>query len=182
MHARPTKGNGGNRLRSHPANRPGFANGFELCHNLPMTVQQAPTKGSYVNSLFYDEPAGTFSHGHVFIIAPDITSDRHGPDIGYWHCDIAHDEALTWSDIVYELFGLPHGALIDRNWAVARYSEISKSALDTVRTYAISRKLGFILDAEISPEGADNRWIRVLAVPIVRRGRVVGVHGLKRAL
>ena len=139
-------------------------------------------KGSFANALFYDEPAGTFSNGHIFVNAPHITRDQADPQIGYWHCDIAHDETLTWSEKVYELFGFPKGAPIDRDKAVARYSELSRSALKRVRSYAISRKLGFILDAEISPEGADNRWIRVLAVPILFRGRVVGVHGLKRAL
>jgi len=161
----------------------GFANNAELWHDLPMTAQKPPMKGSFVNSLFYDEPAGTFSDGHIFIIAPEITSDQPDPEIGYWHCDIAHDDRLTWSEKVYELFGLPNGALVDRDWAVTRYSELSKSALERVRNYALSRKFGFIIDAEISPEQAgENRWIRVLAVPILSRGRVAAVHGLKRAL
>jgi len=138
--------------------------------------------GFFINALFYDEPAGTFSHGHIFAKAPDITSDQHDPEIGYWHCDIAHHDRLTWSEKVYELFGLPKGAPVDRDSVVARYSERSKRALERVRTYAISRKMGFILDAEINPEGANNRWIRVLAVPMLSKGRIVGVHGLKRAL
>jgi hypothetical protein len=139
-------------------------------------------KGSFVNALFRDEPAGAFSRGHVFINAPDVSSDQPDPEIGYWHCDISHRNRLTWSKRVYDLFGLPNGTLIDRDWAVSRYSELSKNILERVRTYAIDRKLGFILDAEISPPGAGKRWIRVLAVPILSGGRVVGVHGLKRAL
>jgi hypothetical protein len=147
-----------------------------------MIARQASSKGSFVNSLFYGEPAGTFSNGHVFVISPEVSSDRHDAEIGYWHCDIANHDRLTWSERVYELFGLPNGVAIERDWAVARYNENSKDALNRVRTYAISRKLGFILDAEISPETADKRWIRVLAVPILAKGREVGVHGLKRAL
>ena len=139
-------------------------------------------KGSLANALFYDEPAGTFSHGHIVARVPDITSDQDDPEIGYWHYDIAQHGRLTWSERVYELFGLPKGARIDRDTAVARYSELSRKALERVRTYAIGRKFGFILDAEIRPEGADSRWIRVLAVPILSEGRIVGVHGLKRAL
>jgi hypothetical protein len=137
---------------------------------------------SLINSLFHDEPAGTFAHGHIFISEPDLTSARQDPRNGYWHCDVANDHRLTWTDRVYELFGLPTGVPVERDWAVARYSEVSRKALDKVRTYALSRKYGFILDAAISPEGADNLWIRVLAVPILAKGRVVGLHGLKRAL
>lgn len=141
-------------------------------------------KGSYINALFHEEPTGTFGHGHVFINAPDVVGGEQDPCVGYWHCDIAHDDRLTWSEKVYELFGLPGDTPVMREWAVSRYSEPSRSALAIVRTYALSRKLGFILDAAISPEGGGNRWIRVLAAPIVAEGngRVVGLHGLKRAL
>jgi len=147
-----------------------------------MTGQPAARHGSFVHRLFYDEPAGTFSHGHIFVHAPDITDDQREPEIGYWHCDIAHGDRLAWSDKVYELFGLPTGAPVDRNAALARYSEVSKSALERVRSFAISRKLGFILDADLSLGQGEIRWIRVLAIPILSRGAVVAVHGLKRAL
>jgi PAS domain-containing protein len=147
-----------------------------------MTAEQAGIKDSFVHRLFLDEPAGAFSHGHIFVHAPDITDDQRDPEIGYWHCDIAHGDRLIWSDKVYELFGLPRGSAIDRDEAVARYSDVSRTALENVRTFAISRKLGFILDADISLGQGEIRWIRVLAIPILGRGRVVGVHGLKRAL
>lgn len=139
-------------------------------------------KGSFVKGLFYGEPAETFSRGHIFLRAPDLTNAPRDPALGYWHCSIADHDRLTWSEKVYRLFGLPKGAPIERGWAVARYSEHSRSALNDVRTYALDRKLGFILDAEIRPEGGVSRWIRVLAVPIVANNRVVGLHGLKRAL
>lgn len=137
---------------------------------------------SFVNALFFDEPAGTFSDGYLFRSAPDLASARADPGIGYWHCDIADNDRLTWSEKVYELFGLPAGAPIDRDWAVSQYSETSKTTLEHVRNFGLSRKFGFILDAEIRPEGAGNCWIRVLAVPILANGRVVGLHGLKRGL
>ena len=137
---------------------------------------------SLVEALSHDEPAGTFSDGHIFRSAPDLGSAELDPDSGYWHCDIAEQGRLTWSEKVYELFGLPAGAPIERAWAVARYSEHSRTALERVRNFGLNRDFGFILDAEIRPEGADYRWIGVLAVPILEHGRVVGLHGLKRAL
>jgi PAS domain-containing protein len=142
---------------------------------------KAATDGSLINALFYDEPAGTFAHGHVFRSPPDLSSPQQDPDNGYWHYDIA-DHSLTWSEKVYELFGLPPGAAIGREWAVSRYSEDSRNALERVRTFGLNRNFGFILDAEIRPEGAAERWIRVLAVPILKERRVLGLHGLKRAL
>jgi hypothetical protein len=111
-----------------------------------------------------------------------VTDAKSDPDIGYWHCDITDEDRLTWSDKVYELFGLSPGSPVERDWAVARYGENSKTSLERVRKYALSHNFGFILDAAIEPEGGDCRWIRVLAVPIVEDGRIVGLHGLKRPL
>lgn len=136
----------------------------------------------FANSLFHDEPAGTFRDGHIFITPPDLAGAQQDPANGYWHCDITDHDRLTWSEKVYELFGLPAGSPVVRDRIVARYAEQSRSALERVRKYALSRSYGFILDAAIMPEGAEERWIRVLAVPVLKQGRVVGLHGLKRAL
>jgi hypothetical protein len=138
--------------------------------------------GPVANLLFHEEPAGSFLEGHVFRAAPDLTGAEQDPASGYWHCDIANHDRLTWSEKVYELFGLAPGTPVDRDWAVARYSERSRAALERVRTFGLNRNFGFILDAEIRPEGAGQRWIRVLAIPISEGGRVVGLHGLKRVL
>jgi len=147
-----------------------------------MTAQTLLMNGSFVGKLFYEEPPGTFSRGHLLISAPDLTSAKNDPGLGYWFCDIADHERLTWSEKVYELFGLSAGAPITRDWAVACYGEASKNALERVRRYALSRGFGFILDAAITPAGGSSRRIRVLAVPIMAAGRVVGLHGLTRAL
>jgi hypothetical protein len=138
--------------------------------------------GWLVRGLFYGEPAGAFSDGHLFAHPPELAGAQGDPALGYWHCDIADHDRLTWSEKVYELFGLPNGGPVQRDWAVAHYSESSRSTLNKVRNYALGRKFGFILDAEIGADGAGKRWIRVLAVPILKGNRVVGLHGLKRAL
>ena len=139
-------------------------------------------KGSFIRSMFHEEPPGTFAKGYVFLNVPEIGSDQGDHEIGYWHCDIADNERLTWSAKVYELFGLDNQASVHREWAVSRYNALSQSILSEVRSFALRRKCGFILDAEIHPEPANDRWIRILAVPILSRERLVGLHGLKRAL
>jgi hypothetical protein len=138
--------------------------------------------GSFVNAMFDEEPGGKFSDGYVFRTTPDLASLQRDPANGYWHCDIAEDDKLTWSHKVYELFGLPPGTAVERDWAVECYGEVSKKSLERVRHFALNRKFGFILDAEIEPDGGPSRWIRVLAFPIVADGRPVGLHGVKRAL
>lgn len=145
-------------------------------------TSKAVNNGWFVNAMFREEPAGTFAGGYVFRTPPDLTSLQQDPENGYWCCDIADHERLTWSEKVYELFGLPAGTAVERDWAVARYSDASRRALEHVRTFGLKRNYGFILDAEITPEGLASRSIRVLAVPILAGRRVVRLHGVKRAL
>ena len=134
-------------------------------------------------TLFLSEPAGHFALGHVFKAVDGFASPAAAGDgIGYWRCDIADGNRLTWSKEVYQLFDIPIGSQIERNEAVARYTEHSKGVLERLRAFAINHKCGFILDAAIAAPSTDNQWIRLIAFPILEAGRVVGLQGLKRAL
>jgi len=139
-------------------------------------------KNSGLDERFYSEPAGTFADGELLERAPDLSSAVDDPRNGYWHCNIGRHDRLTWSEKVYELFGLPAGAPIEREWAVARYCQTSRKTLERLRRVGLDQRVGFIMDARITPDGKVERWIRVLAVPIVAGIDVIGLHGLKRAL
>jgi hypothetical protein len=138
-----------------------------------------------LHQLFFTEPAGRFTLGQVYRSAEVFWAADNfqlPDDAGMWRCDIKDNDRLTWSDAVYGMFGLPAGELVPREEAVARYLEHSRNVLARLRGFAIEHGCSFILDAAIDPHGAGASWIRVLAVPIVEDGRVVGLHGLKRAL
>ena len=135
-------------------------------------------------SLFFQEPAGRFALGQVLTTGSldiDFQNNGHSADVGYWQCDLTHEDALTWSDQVYEIFGLPRGSTVPREAAVAKYLEHSRGVLEQLRTHAIKRKCGFMLDAAINPGGA-TQWIRILAAPVIEGDRVVGLRGWKRIL
>jgi len=144
---------------------------------------QASAPGLLADALFREASLETFREGYVFRPSPNAKAARHAlADWGYWSCDIADNDRLTWSDTVCSLFGLPAGEPVDRAWAVGRYVAHSRSTLQRVREYALRHALGFMLDAEIEPEGEQSRWIRVLAVPVCEDGLVARLHGFKRAL
>lgn len=145
---------------------------------------EAAISSPSLSSLFYDEASGTFSDAFVFEPSAErMTNGERNFDVGHWRCDLANDNRLKWSDEVYDLFGLLPGTPIDREWAVGRYQNGSRTTLERVREYAIERGVGFILDAEIKAECRRPSWIRVLAVPIYDRdGQVVRLEGLKRDL
>ena len=142
-----------------------------------------PSK-SPLYELYFNEPAGRFGLGHVLAAeVHDGELDRlQRDDVGRWHCDLTNHDALTWSNKVYEMFGVPQGAPVAREEAVARYRNHSRGVLERLRSYAINHKCGFILDAEISPRHDRSHWIRILAVPVFKDGRAIGLQGLKRIL
>ena len=145
--------------------------------------EQAFAPGLLAEILWREGSIATFREGYVFRAGLQAKGARQDlSDWGYWACDIADQNRLTWSNKVYDLFGLPGDVHVDRDWAVGRYGAPSQATLQRVREYAVRHALGFILDAEIEPEGGCRRWIRVLAVPEARHGQVSRLHGLKRAL
>ena len=143
------------------------------------------TNSPFLHKLFHGEPAGRFALGHVFHFQQGFSTlemSLASPDSGRWSCDLDDSDSLTWSDKIYELFGIPNGSAVERAEAVARYSDRSKSVLERIRNFAIGHKCGFILDATISSDGGKDRWIRVIAFPVLNGEKVVGLQGLKRAL
>lgn len=101
--------------------------------------------------------------------------------IGRWECDLA-DNSLTWSDAVYDIFGLPRGSALRRIDVVQLYAEDSGVAMERLRAHAIKHRRGFTLDAQIRPESGPARWMRLIAAPVCEGGRVVRLHGLKLAI
>lgn len=99
--------------------------------------------------------------------------------IGLWQCEL-HDNALTWTDIVFDLFGLPRGVVVTRDEAIALYAEPSRAAMERLRAHAIKHRRGFTLDAEIVPMIGPRRWMRLIAAPVCVGSHVVRLHGIKQ--
>src|SRR3546814_6331191 len=56
--------------------------------------------------------------------------------IGQWECDLTDNNRLSWSDAVYDIFGIPRGAAVTRAETVALYAEGSRAAMEKLRAYA----------------------------------------------
>jgi PAS domain-containing protein len=113
-----------------------------------------------------------------------VVPDRHpeflaARGIGLWQCDLP-DNRLSWTDGVFDLFGLPRGAALDRDEIAALYAEPSRSAMERLRAYAIKHRRGFTLDAEIVPVTGPSRWMRLIAAPVCVGRQVVRLHGIKQ--
>ncbi|WP_132251437.1 diguanylate cyclase domain-containing protein [Methylobacterium segetis] len=100
--------------------------------------------------------------------------------LGAWECDLA-TERLTWTEGVYDLFGLGAGAPLRRPEIVGLYEEASRGAMERLRAEAIRTGRGFVLDALIRPRRGEERWIRIGA-ELARdaEGRPERLYGYKQ--
>ncbi|MCA0048069.1 diguanylate cyclase [Mesorhizobium sp. B283B1A] len=99
--------------------------------------------------------------------------------IGVWECSLP-DEQLTWTDVVYDLFDLPRGSVLDRKAALECYPQSSRKVLETMRGRAIEERGGFTLDAEITTFAGRSRWIRITATVECEEGVPVRIFGMKQ--
>ena len=99
--------------------------------------------------------------------------------IGAWECDLA-TERLTWTDGVYDLFGLPIGSPLKRSTIVNLYDEESRSDMEALRSEAIRTGGGFTIDSRIRTVRGESRWMRLRAEAVQEDGRPVRLFGAKQ--
>lgn len=99
--------------------------------------------------------------------------------VGIWECTLP-DETITWTDTVYELFGLEPRSSLTRAATVALYTPESRRKLTEVRSAAIKDGDGFTLDAQINSATGELRWIRITAIVERQDGVPVRLFGMKQ--
>jgi diguanylate cyclase (GGDEF)-like protein len=99
--------------------------------------------------------------------------------IGLWECGLP-DETLKWTDIVYDMFDVPHGTALDRGQIVKCYSEASARELEIRRSRAIETRSGFSMDAEIITPKGTRRWLRLTATVECEHGTPIRIFGMKQ--
>lgn len=97
--------------------------------------------------------------------------------IGVWECDLASGK-LTWTDTVYDLFGLPRGSVINREDTLKLYRPHSRVDMERLRSRAISTGIGFALDIQLA--GRKGRWIRLTAEIEQEADKPVRIFGTKQ--
>ncbi|NML06379.1 PAS domain-containing protein [Sphingomonas sp. G-3-2-10] len=129
-----------------------------------------------MGSLFYPAPSVLTRHW-IDSAGPETETPLQLP--AAWRCDLA-DDSLTWSAGVFELFGIPQGARIDRRETVAMYCEESRELLHRLRSEAIATCGSFTFEARIRRPDGESRWMRVTADVVARGGRATHLYGMKQ--
>lgn len=99
--------------------------------------------------------------------------------VGAWECRLAK-ETLSWTDGVYDLFGLPRGSTPDRRLALGHYHEASRREMERLRAEAIRTGRGFALDCRIRTTHGEDRWMRLLVGVGYEHGRPARIFGSKQ--
>ncbi|ODP37404.1 PAS domain-containing protein [Sphingomonas turrisvirgatae] len=95
-----------------------------------------------------------------------------------WQCDL-RDQSLTWSPGVYELFGLPRDASVQRDDIVAMYLPESRNQLARLRSTALATLGSFTFEAQIRRADGELRWMRVTADVACEDGVARYLYGSK---
>lgn len=96
-----------------------------------------------------------------------------------WSCDLATNE-LSWTDGVFEIFGVNKDSGLERTDIVSLYHGESKEIMEHQRTKAIETRSGFSMEAQIRQPDGDVRWIRLAGMTRCENNRAVQLYGIKQ--
>lgn len=99
--------------------------------------------------------------------------------IGAWECRL-DGEALSWTDGVYDLFGLRRGAPLSRSATLDLYEDQSRRDMQAQRARAIASGQGFLMDCRIKSADGHARWMRLVVGVQHEFGRAVRIFGSKQ--
>ncbi|RYE33891.1 MAG: diguanylate cyclase [Hyphomicrobiales bacterium] len=99
--------------------------------------------------------------------------------LGAWECNLAN-ETLSWTDGVYDLFGLQRGSEIYRKATLDLYEERSRRDMEQHRSNSLRTGQGFALDCRIRAVNGEKRWMRLIVGVGHQHGRPIRIFGSKQ--
>jgi diguanylate cyclase (GGDEF)-like protein/PAS domain S-box-containing protein len=106
-------------------------------------------------------------------------SADHFTGVGGWEYDL-RQHRLTWTDGVYDIFGLPQGMALDRAAIVEMYHDDSRVQMEALRAHLLQHGGAFTLDAQIWTANGARRWMRLNASVATENGEPVRLFGTKQ--
>lgn len=122
----------------------------------------------------------------------DVTSQPRSPEtlmrlyaqaaplarFGAWECDLP-TQRLSWTDGVYDLFGIARGAVVHRPSIVDLYRDASRRRMERARAACVTTGAPFTIDCEIRTIGGEARWMRLSGGVAHEHGRSSRLFGSK---
>ncbi|MDB5592314.1 diguanylate cyclase [Enterovirga sp.] len=98
---------------------------------------------------------------------------------GAWECELS-TERLTWTEGVYDLFGLTPGWPLKRAAIVDLYQDESRREMEFMRAEAIRSGQNFEVESQIRTIRGEVRWMRLSAGVVSEQGRPIRLFGSKQ--
>lgn len=99
--------------------------------------------------------------------------------VGAWEYDV-QSQVSTWTDELYQIYGLPTSTEPGLERAFQLYHEDSRVRVQEAFREAIANGTPYDLEAQITTPNGEDRWIRTKADPQTADGEVVHVRGAIR--
>ena len=141
---------------------------------MSMVIQQAE-----LSCRTQTEAPPPFLRGQRAKVDPLVDRAMASARMGAWSCNLS-DNALSWTTGVYDIFGLPPGAAVDRRQVLDFYTEESRDELERLRADVIDHGGLFTLDAQVKRPDGELRWMRIHAEKVRPVGSAPILHGLKQ--
>jgi GGDEF domain-containing protein len=99
--------------------------------------------------------------------------------MGAWECRLP-ENILSWTDGVYDIFGLRRGSTIHRSDTLDLYEDRSRTEMNRLRSQAIATGRPFSLDCRIRSNDGKRRWMRLIVGVENAHGRPMRIFGSKQ--
>jgi PAS domain S-box-containing protein len=97
---------------------------------------------------------------------------QHLSKTGGWELDVASGET-TWSEEVYNIYGLLPGTQVNKDDGISYYTEESSKKLEQLLSNCIDNKVDFDEIFQFRDEDFQHKWLRVNGKPVVNRNSEV---------
>ncbi|MCX9156451.1 PAS domain S-box protein [Niveibacterium sp. 24ML] len=97
--------------------------------------------------------------------------------VGSWEVELASG-AARFSDLTYEIYGLPQGSPIDLQQGIAMYVPEARPLVLGAVERAITQQEPWELEVMLQRPDGSKRWVRARGEPVVEQGQVVRLRGV----
>ena len=158
---------------------------------LGMQVQR---NGVRIPGLMSAQPVQVDGEACLVFVFRDITQEKRTNDelvarnsllqqagrlarLGAWE-DVRGQGIAYWSDMCYDIHGLPLGAPLPRNYIAEHVAPAWQEAMRAQARQCILEKIEWSAEIEIVRADGALTWVRVRGEPVVENGRVVSIRGV----
>lgn len=154
----------------------------------------AQGKNGRIPGLMSAQPVQIGGEACMVFVFRDITQEKHTNNellarnsllqqagrlarLGAWE-DVRGRGIVYWSDVCYDIHGLPPGAPLPRNYIAEHVAPAWQDAMREQARQCILQQMEWSAEIEIVRADGALTWVRVRGEPVIENGRVTRIRGV----